>query len=63
MRRVAQKETSCLVELPFRLTNGASVKLTGTLVESPGQGQAQELLVTEAQVLGECDPEVRCELL
>ncbi|KAI9064391.1 asparaginyl-tRNA synthetase [Trametes sanguinea] len=46
------------VSLAKRLTNGASVRLRGTLKDSPGAGQAKELQVSEAEVLGECDPEV-----
>lgn len=45
--------------LTRRLTNGASVRLRGTLTDSPGARQAKELKVAEAEVLGECDPEVR----
>ncbi len=41
-----------------RVTNGASVRLTGKLVESPGQKQDKELLVEATEILGECDPEV-----
>jgi len=39
------------------LTNGASVRLTGVLVPSPGPGQDNELLAESVKVLGECDPE------
>jgi hypothetical protein len=42
----------------IRLTNGASVRLTGKLVESPGAGQEHELQVDVVDVLGGCDPEV-----
>ncbi|KAI0780982.1 asparaginyl-tRNA synthetase [Trametes elegans] len=45
------------VTLAKHLTNGASVRLLGTLADSPGAGQAKELQVSEAEVLGECDPE------
>ena len=41
-----------------RLTNGANVKLTGRLGESPGAGQEKELLVENVEILGGCDPEV-----
>lgn len=41
-----------------RLTNGASVRLTGKLTESPGAGQDHELQVDAVEVLGECDPDV-----
>ncbi|KAI0362047.1 asparaginyl-tRNA synthetase [Trametes cingulata] len=45
------------VTLAKHLTNGASVRLRGTLADSPGAGQEKELQVSEAEVLGECDPE------
>ena len=35
-----------------KLTAGASVKVTGKLVESPGQGQAFEIQATSVEVLG-----------
>jgi len=35
-----------------KLTTGCSVKVTGTLVESPGQGQAFEIQATAVEVLG-----------
>jgi hypothetical protein len=41
------------------LDAGASVRLRGKLVESRGAGQAKELVVDTAEVIGECDPEVR----
>ncbi|KAH9483840.1 Asparagine--tRNA ligase [Psilocybe cubensis] len=45
-----------------KLTNGASVRVTGRLVQSPGSGQSHELLVDQADagrvaVLGECNPD------
>ncbi|KAI0792582.1 asparaginyl-tRNA synthetase [Abortiporus biennis] len=39
------------------LTNGVSVRLTGTLSDSPGPGQDKELVVENVECLGECDPE------
>ncbi|KAI0067011.1 asparaginyl-tRNA synthetase [Artomyces pyxidatus] len=42
--------------MPHRLTNGASVRLTGRLSSSPGPGQAVELLAESLDILGECDP-------
>ena len=36
----------------LKLTTGASVKVTGILVESPGQGQAFEIQATAVEVLG-----------
>lgn len=40
-----------------RVTAGACVSATGTLVASKGQGQAVELLASSIEVLGEADPE------
>ncbi|KAF9236681.1 hypothetical protein BU15DRAFT_89065 [Melanogaster broomeanus] len=39
------------------LTNGASVRMTGSMVASRGPGQANELQVDSVEVLGECNPE------
>ncbi|KIJ12198.1 hypothetical protein PAXINDRAFT_118299 [Paxillus involutus ATCC 200175] len=39
------------------LTNGASVRMTGSIVASRGSGQAKELQVDSVEVLGECNPE------
>ncbi|WDE01562.1 asparagine--tRNA ligase [Thalassomonas actiniarum] len=36
----------------LKLTTGGAVKVTGTLVESPGQGQSFEIQATEVEVLG-----------
>ncbi len=44
-------------ELMKTVTTGASVSLTGQLVESQGQGQSVELLVNELEVLGGANPE------
>lgn len=43
---------------PFSLTNGASVRMTGSIVASPGAGQAQELQADSLEILGECNPDV-----
>lgn len=43
---------------PFSLTNGASVRMSGSIVTSPGAGQAQELQVDSLEILGECNPDV-----
>lgn len=40
-----------------RITTGASLSVTGKLVESKGSGQACELVATSIEVLGEADPE------
>ncbi|OBZ67426.1 Asparagine--tRNA ligase [Grifola frondosa] len=44
-------------ELTKRLTNGASVRLSGRLTDSIGAGQDKELQVESVEILGECDPE------
>ena len=36
----------------LKLTTGSAVKVTGVLVESPGQGQSFEIQATEVEVLG-----------
>jgi asparaginyl-tRNA synthetase len=40
-----------------RVTYGAAVAVTGTLVASEGKGQAVELMVDQLEVLGDCNPE------
>lgn len=40
---------------------GCSASLRGTLVDSPGKGQAKEFRAEWVEVLGESDAEVRCE--
>ena len=39
-----------------RITTGASISVTGRLIESVGSGQAVEIQAREIEVLGECDP-------
>ncbi len=39
-----------------KLTTGASVIISGELIESPGKNQALELKAREIRVLGTCDP-------
>ena len=39
-----------------RITTGASISVTGNLIESVGSGQAVEIQAMEIEVLGECDP-------
>ena len=39
-----------------RVTTGAAIALTGTLIESQGQGQDYELAVESLEVLGDSDP-------
>lgn len=42
-------------ELLQKMTTGASLSITGTLVESPGKNQAVELKAKEIHILGLCD--------
>ncbi len=39
-----------------RITTGASISVTGNLIESVGSGQVVEIQAKEIEVLGECDP-------
>lgn len=41
-----------------QITTGACLKVTGTLVESLGAGQAKEVKITDVQVYGSADPEI-----
>ncbi len=40
-----------------RITTGAAVAVTGTLVESQGRGQSVEIQVKDLEILGDADPE------
>ncbi|MBN9296489.1 MAG: asparagine--tRNA ligase [Filimonas sp.] len=40
-----------------RITTGASLKVTGTLIESLGKGQKVEVKAGTVEILGDCDPE------
>ena len=42
-----------------RLTNGACVRVSGELLDSPGSGQDKELRVNSVEIMGQCDPAVR----
>lgn len=44
-------------ELLKKITTGAGISVTGTLVESPGKGQPVEIQAEEIIVYGTCDPE------
>ena len=44
-------------ELLKRLTTGACLSVTGTLVPSPAKGQAVEIQVSTLEILGDCDAE------
>jgi asparaginyl-tRNA synthetase len=41
-----------------RITTGACLSVTGTLIPSPAKGQAVELKATSVEILGDSDPEV-----
>ena len=41
-----------------QITTGACLKVTGTLVESLGSGQAKEVKIADVQIYGPADPEV-----
>ena len=43
-------------QLLAKITTGASISVSGTLVESVGSGQAVEIQANNIEVLGECDP-------
>lgn len=45
-------------EVMKRVSTGASISVSGTLVESMGKGQSVEIQAREIEVLGDCDPEV-----
>jgi len=40
-----------------RITQSASLKVTGNLVPSLGKGQKVEVKATQIEILGDCDPE------
>ena len=40
-----------------RITTGASIDVTGTLVESQGKGQSVEIMVTGIEILGDSNPD------
>jgi len=44
-------------QLLSNLSTGSSIAATGTIVESPGKGQALEMQVTSVELIGKCDPE------
>lgn len=43
--------------LMSQLSTGASVEITGTVVESPGEGQQVEVHAKTFEIIGKCDPE------
>ncbi|HUX84809.1 MAG TPA: asparagine--tRNA ligase [Chitinophagaceae bacterium] len=42
--------------LAGRLTTGASIRVAGNLIPSPGKGQRVEVRATQVEVIGDCDP-------
>ncbi len=52
--QVIAEKNNISEETLHRLTTGASCAVTGTLVESPAQGQAVELQASAIEVLGDC---------
>jgi len=40
-----------------RITTGAALRVSGTLVESQGRGQSREIQVRQLEILGDSDPE------
>lgn len=53
---VADSTLSDFAENLEKLTTGASVVISGTLVESPGKNQSLELQASEIRVIGTADP-------
>jgi len=48
----------CIDEVILKKINtGTSLKITGSLVESLGSGQKIEIIVSDLEILGDCDPE------
>ncbi len=52
---IAESSLSGYADLLPQMTTGASVSITGTLVESPGKNQALEVKASEIHILGLCD--------
>lgn len=44
-------------QLTTKLSTGASVSITGKIVESPGKNQEVEMQATHVEIIGEADPE------
>ena len=40
-----------------KINTGTSLKVTGSIVESQGSGQKFEIIVSDIEILGECDSE------
>ena len=54
---IAPEEVPGYAQSMERVSTGASVQITGTLVESPGKGQRVELQAEQVEVFGESDGE------
>lgn len=50
-------EVSDYDKLLTQLSTGCSIAATGTIVESPGKGQALEMQASSLVLIGKCDPE------
>lgn len=53
---VVDSATPNYAEIMQEVTTGASVAITGTLVQSPGKAQQHELKASSIEVVGTCDP-------
>jgi asparaginyl-tRNA synthetase len=54
---IADEQTENYQDLQPNLQTGASVCITGTIVESPGKEQSVEMKATKIKLVGKCDPE------
>lgn len=54
---IVSADLSGYESLLTKLSTGASVSVTGTVVASPAAGQSVEMQAKEVLVIGECDPE------
>ena len=54
--QVVVDKTIVAEDLLAKITTGACIGVTGTLVESMGSGQAVEIQAREIEIYGECDP-------
>lgn len=54
---VLDENTEGYQELLSDLTTGASIKVTGQIVESPGKGQSIEMKAAKVHLFGKCPPE------
>lgn len=54
---IAASDLSGYDQLIAQLATGVSVSIEGTIVESPGKGQALEMRAKSIEIIGKCDPE------